>query len=156
MTSVAQLLRQHKPRPTPSSRAPAPLPQRSNSIGMEWSHDQYRFNPLQTAGDLQRPSSTETITAQTNHLLASLGLDPHTATIAHALPAAASIIEVRAARCVHVWACEEHTHTRTVSRFPSLSPSPHSLIPPHPSSLQLLIHHTSHFHPGGLHELRLL
>jgi hypothetical protein len=73
MTSVAQLLRQHKPHPSTSSSAPLPIPRRSNSIG-----------------DL-RTSRTETITAQTNHLLASLGLDPHTATIAHTLPHAASI-----------------------------------------------------------------
>ena len=48
------------------------------------------YSSCSFSGDL-RTSRTETITAQTNHLLASLGLDPHTATIAHTLPHAASI-----------------------------------------------------------------
>jgi ubiquitin C-terminal hydrolase len=95
MSSLTRLLRQHKPRPSDIQPVP-PRTKRSNSDG-----------------DLRTSSSTA-ITSETNQLLASLGINPASATIATTLPQVSSIVQVSYIIYIAHYTSREHisfTHT---------------------------------------------
>ena len=186
MSSLTRLLRQHKPRPSDTQPVP-PRTKRSNSDGkgmnikftasfsvsflIMCSNPFYcHVIPCCLSGDLRTSSSmdTETITSETNQLLASLGINPASATIA----TTSSIVQV--SYIPHYYTSHEHSFTLlhnqlfvkalSLDSFPlsgtsssPISPSSHnSHLPPHTPSLQLVLHLASHAHPRRLYELRLL